>query len=129
MNFKTLLDKPGSTEQSNLAQDVGYMWRQCQFPVICSIHNLCFGGGMQIALGCDFRFASPDSKLSIMEAKWGLVPDMSISVTLRELMSIDKAKVRGEERRGEERRGEERRGEFLLSYLRHKSHLPMDDIA
>ena len=93
MNFAKLLDKPSSTEESNLAQDVGYLWRLCQFPVICSIHNLCFGGGMQIALGADFRFATPTSKLCIMEAKWGLVPDMSISVSLRELMSIDKAKV------------------------------------
>ena len=50
-NLSSLLSKPGSTEASNLAQDVGYLWRLCQFPVFCSIHNLCFGGGMQIALG------------------------------------------------------------------------------
>mmetsp|Transcript_6919 Transcript_6919/g.15845 ORF Transcript_6919/g.15845 Transcript_6919/m.15845 type:complete len:89 (+) Transcript_6919:688-954(+) len=47
---------------------------------------------MQIALGADFRFATPDCKLSIMEAKWGLIPDMSASVTLRELVRIDVAK-------------------------------------
>lgn len=47
---------------------------------------------MQIALGADFRLATPDCKLSIMESKWGLIPDMSISVTLRELVSIDVAK-------------------------------------
>jgi len=48
--------------------------------------------GMQIALGADLRFASPDCKLSMMEAKWGLVPDMSASITLRELVRIDVAK-------------------------------------
>ena len=48
--------------------------------------------GMQIALGADFRFAAPDCKLSIMEAKWGLIPDMSASVTLRELVRADIAK-------------------------------------
>ena len=48
--------------------------------------------GMQIALGADFRFSTPDCKLSIMEAKWGLIPDMSASVTLRELVRIDVAK-------------------------------------
>jgi enoyl-CoA hydratase/carnithine racemase len=47
---------------------------------------MCFGGGMQIAL------ATPDCKISIMEAKWGLIPDMSASVTLRELVRIDVAK-------------------------------------
>ena len=48
--------------------------------------------GMQIALGADFRFATPDCKMAIMEAKWGLIPDMSASVTLRELVRIDVAK-------------------------------------
>ena len=47
---------------------------------------------MQIALGADLRFSTPDCKLSIMEAKWGLIPDMSASVTLRELVRIDVAK-------------------------------------
>jgi enoyl-CoA hydratase/carnithine racemase len=47
---------------------------------------------MQIALGADLRFSTPDCKLSIMESKWGLIPDMSASVTLRELIRIDVAK-------------------------------------
>jgi enoyl-CoA hydratase/carnithine racemase len=50
------------------------------------------GIGMQIALGADMRYATPDCKLSIMEAKWGLIPDMAASVTLRELVRIDVAK-------------------------------------
>ena len=48
--------------------------------------------GLQVALGADFRFATPDAKLSIMEAKWGIIPDMSASVTLRELVRMDVAK-------------------------------------
>ncbi|MDP1776715.1 MAG: enoyl-CoA hydratase-related protein, partial [Moraxellaceae bacterium] len=48
--------------------------------------------GLQIALAADFRLATPDCELSIMEAKWGLIPDMSGTVTLRELMPIDVAK-------------------------------------
>jgi enoyl-CoA hydratase/carnithine racemase len=47
---------------------------------------------MQIALGADLRFSTPDCKLSIMEARWGLIPDMTASVTLRELVRIDVAK-------------------------------------
>ncbi len=73
-NMSTLLEKPGGTEHSNLAQDVGYLWRQLPFPVIASLHGMCYGGGLQIALGADFRIATPDCKLSIMEAKWGLIP-------------------------------------------------------
>jgi enoyl-CoA hydratase/carnithine racemase len=56
------------------------------------IRGHCFGGGLQLALAADFRFATPDSELSIMEAKWGLIPDMSGSVTLRELLPMDLAK-------------------------------------
>lgn len=90
-----LLERPSgySNESSgNLAQDVGYLWRDLPVPVICVLQGMCYGGGMQIALGADFRFATPDCKLSIMEAKWGLIPDMSASVTLRELVPIDVAK-------------------------------------
>jgi enoyl-CoA hydratase/carnithine racemase len=77
---------------SNLAQDVGYLWRDLPVPVIACLHGMCYGGGMQIALGADIRLATPDCKLSVMEAKWGLIPDMSASVTLRELVRIDVAK-------------------------------------
>lgn len=87
-----LLKKPAMTEISNLAQDVGYLWRMIPAPVIACIHGVCLGGGFQIALGCDFRICTPDAQFSIMESKWGLIPDMSGSVTLRELVRIDVAK-------------------------------------
>lgn len=77
---------------SNLAQDVAYLWRDVHVPVIAVLHGMCFGGGLQIALGADFRFCTPDCRLSIMEAKYGIIPDMSASVTLRELVRIDIAK-------------------------------------
>ena len=99
-SIERLLQRPSGYARSNaeaaplgnLAQDVGYLWRNLDVPVIASLHGMCFGGGMQIALGADFRFATRDCKLSIMEAKWGMIPDMSASVTLRELVRIDVAK-------------------------------------
>jgi len=91
LNVPTLLKKEGGVI-SNLAQDVGYLWRSVPVPVIAVTHGSCFGGGMQIALGADFRYSTPDCRFSIMEAKWGLIPDMSLSVTLRELTRIDTAK-------------------------------------
>lgn len=91
LNVNTLLKKEQG-ELSNLAQDVGYLWRSLPVPVIAVTHGSCFGGGMQIALGADFRYSTRDCRFSIMEAKWGLIPDMSLSVTLRELTRIDIAK-------------------------------------
>lgn len=61
-------------------------------PVIAAIHGNCFGGGLQIALGADIRIAAPGAKLSIMEIKWGLVPDMGITQTLPRLLPLDVAK-------------------------------------
>lgn len=86
-----LLIKPGR-KISNLAQDVGYLWRDLPVPVIAVTHGKCWGGGFQIALGADFRYSTPDCTFSIMEMKWGLIPDMSGSITLRELIPIDIAK-------------------------------------
>lgn len=81
-----------TASKGNLAQDVAYLWRDLNVPVIAALHGMCFGGGMQIALGADMRYCTPDCKLSIMEAKWGIIPDMSASVTLRELVPMDVAK-------------------------------------
>lgn len=79
-------------KKRNIFQDVSLCWRELQVPVIAAIHGSCYGGGLQIALGADIRIATPDSKLSVMEIKWGLIPDMSGTVLLRELMPIDVAK-------------------------------------
>jgi enoyl-CoA hydratase/carnithine racemase len=60
--------------------------------VIAAVHGSCFGGGLQIALAADIRMAAPDTRLSVMEIKWGLIPDMSITRTLPRLVGIDVAK-------------------------------------
>jgi enoyl-CoA hydratase/carnithine racemase len=91
MNVSKLLSRPDG-KMTNLAQDVAWLWRTIPCPVIAVTHGICFGGGLQIALGADFRISTPDCKFSVMEAKWGLIPDMSGSVLLRELISIDLAK-------------------------------------
>jgi enoyl-CoA hydratase/carnithine racemase len=76
----------------NFAQRVTYDWSLVPAPVIAAVHGNCFGGGLQIALGADIRIAAPDAKLSVMEIKWGLVPDMGITQTLPRLVPIDVAK-------------------------------------
>jgi len=77
--------------QANLAQRVSYNWRKIPVPVIMVIQGRCWGGGLQIALGADFRFSSPDASFSIMEGKWGLIPDMGGNLALRELVAKDVA--------------------------------------
>jgi enoyl-CoA hydratase/carnithine racemase len=86
-----LLERDGD-RLANFAQRVTYDWSLVPAPVIAAIHGNCFGGGLQIALGADIRIAAPDAKLSIMEIKWGLVPDMGITQTLPRLLPIDVAK-------------------------------------
>jgi enoyl-CoA hydratase/carnithine racemase len=75
--------------RDNRFQRVANCWRDLPVPVIACVHGNCFGGGFQIILGCDFRIATPQAQLSIMEMKWGLIPDMSGTVNLSRLTRLD----------------------------------------
>jgi enoyl-CoA hydratase/carnithine racemase len=74
---------------ANLFQYVAWLWHELPVPVIAAVHGVAFGGGFQIMLGADVRIAAPDTKLSIMEIKWGLVPDMAGIALTRGLMRDD----------------------------------------
>src|SRR5947209_839267 len=86
------LTDPLNAEPPNWFQRAAYDWTQVPVPVIAAIHGNCLGGGLQIALAADIRIATPDTRLSVMEVKWGLIPDMSITRTLPRLVGIDVAK-------------------------------------
>jgi enoyl-CoA hydratase/carnithine racemase len=88
----TLLLTRGTDSPANLAQRAGWIWRELPVPVIAAVHGVAFGGGLLIALGADLRYVTPDAQLSVMEIKWGLIPDMSGSRTLLELLPLDVAK-------------------------------------
>ncbi|TCS39970.1 crotonase/enoyl-CoA hydratase family protein [Reinekea marinisedimentorum] len=75
--------------KDNGFQRVANIWRKVPVPVIAALHGNCFGGALQIALACDYRIAQPDARFSIMEMKWGIIPDMSATVTLPRLTSLD----------------------------------------
>jgi enoyl-CoA hydratase/carnithine racemase len=77
---------------ANRAQRAAWIWNEVPVPVIAAIHGVAFGGGLQIALAADIRLVTPDAKLSVMEIKWGLIPDMSGTQTLRHLVRLDVAK-------------------------------------
>lgn len=74
---------------SNAAQYVAMVWREVPVPVIAAVHGVAFGGGLQVALGADIRLVAPGTRMSVMEIKWGLVPDMGGMVLMRELARND----------------------------------------
>jgi len=85
---------PGRLEQrtngiSNRPQYAVRVWREMPVPVIAAVHGVAFGGGFQIILGADMRYVAPDTKLSIMEIRWGLVPDMAGTQIMRHLARED----------------------------------------
>ncbi|MFT3660295.1 MAG: crotonase/enoyl-CoA hydratase family protein [Gordonia sp. (in: high G+C Gram-positive bacteria)] len=83
---------PRRRTAANVFQASAWAWRSVPVPVIAVITGHCYGGGLQIALGADFRFTAPDADFSIMEARWGLIPDMSLSASIAQLTGIDVAK-------------------------------------
>ncbi len=86
----TLLDRRDSP--ATFAQLGAHVWQEVPVPVIAAVHGVAFGGGLQIALGADIRLVTPDARLSVMEIKWGLIPDMAGTQNLRHLVRLDVAK-------------------------------------
>jgi enoyl-CoA hydratase/carnithine racemase len=82
----------GEKSPANMAQRIAWIWQEVQVPVIAAVHGVAFGGGLQIALGADLRYVAADAQLSVLEIKWGLIPDMSITQTLTRLVPLDIAK-------------------------------------
>jgi enoyl-CoA hydratase/carnithine racemase len=81
--------EPGPDGPANFAQQPAFVWHDLPVPVIAAVHGVAYGGGLQITLGADIRLVAPDTRLSIMEIKWGLVPDMGGTQLLRHLVRLD----------------------------------------
>ncbi len=104
--LSALVDLPAGSGPARAAgQRAAYVWTEIPVPVIAAVTGNALGGGLQIALGADIRIVAPDARMSVLEIKWGLVPDMTGSQLLPELVGRDVAKeltfsgrvVRGEE--------------------------------
>lgn len=83
---------PVAPSAANLFQRAAYGWRELEVPVICALRGTTFGGGLQIALGADLRYSAADTRFSVMETKWGIIPDMSITTTSRDIIRPDHLK-------------------------------------
>ncbi len=77
---------------THLGQQVAWVWRELAVPVIAAIHGPALGGGLQIALGADLRIVHPDARLSVLESRWGLIPDMTGTEVLPRLVGLERAK-------------------------------------
>ncbi len=84
---KTLNDR--SHGLANRAQHAAWVWHELAVPVIAAVHGVSLGGGFQLALGADIRYAAPGTRFSVMEIKWGLVPDMAGMPLMRNLARDD----------------------------------------
>ena len=84
--------RPRYRGDANLFQYAAYGWRMLPQPVIVAVHGFAFGAGLQMMLGGDIRICTPDAQLSVMEARWGLVPDMAGYVLMRDLVRTDVAR-------------------------------------
>jgi len=102
LDFGSVLKNPAQIARSfipsllrgtNIFQEAAWGWRRLPVPVIAVVKGHCYGGGLQIALGADFRISHPDAQWSVLEAKWGLIPDMSGVRSLAQLVGIDTAKM------------------------------------
>jgi enoyl-CoA hydratase/carnithine racemase len=101
LDFATVLSSPPRVARSfvphpwrgtNLFQEACWAWRRLRVPVVAAVHGHCYGGGLQIALAADLRMTTADAQWSVLEAKWGLVPDMSGIQTLSQQVRMDVAK-------------------------------------
>lgn len=95
-SFATLMQRDLDTlvmqrthHDANLFQEVAMVWRRLPMPVIAAVQGACFGGGLQLALGADIRIAHPEAQFSVMEMKWGLIPDMGGMALLPQLLRSD----------------------------------------
>jgi enoyl-CoA hydratase/carnithine racemase len=77
---------------ANRPQQCAWQWRTLPVPVIAAVHGVAFGGGFQIMLGADMRYAAADARFSVMEIKWGLVPDLAGTQLMRHLVREDVAR-------------------------------------
>ena len=68
------------------------IFEDMQHPSIAAIEGPAFGGGFQLALACDFRVVADGARMSVMETRWGIIPDLGATVRLPRLVGASRAK-------------------------------------
>lgn len=68
-------------------QDTITAIEKCRKPVLAAIHGACLGGGINIIVGCDMRYATEDAYFSIKEIDYGFAADLGILQRLPKIIS------------------------------------------
>ncbi|MEM7082453.1 MAG: crotonase/enoyl-CoA hydratase family protein [Pseudomonadota bacterium] len=79
----------GEKSPANFAQRAAYVWQEVPQPVVAAVHGECFGAGLQFAMAADIRVGAPDVDMRVLEIKWGIVPDMSLTQTALHTVRLD----------------------------------------
>jgi enoyl-CoA hydratase/carnithine racemase len=87
------LMQPRGGTPANFYQSAAMVWRELPVPVVAAMHGVAYGAGLQIALAADIRIAAPSARFSIMEVRWGIIPDMGITTTMRHIVPSDRIKL------------------------------------
>jgi len=87
-----MTSKADSKKRSEIAQDITTMMEQSRKIYIAKIKGYCLGGGMEFALACDFRIASPNATLGQPEARVGIIPGYGGSARFPRAVGLFKAK-------------------------------------
>jgi enoyl-CoA hydratase/carnithine racemase len=88
--FATLSDRVDDGVIAEL-QAAFTAYEDLDVPTIAAIEGYCFGGGIQLAAACHLRAVAPDAQLCVLEATWGLVPDLGGTWRLPRLVGLGRA--------------------------------------
>lgn len=96
IDVTTFASEDGSLDPSGTNvrrfQDAFTIFEQLGAPVIAAIEGYCYGAGFQLALACDLRVIADGAQLSVMETRWGIIPDLGATTRLPRLIGLGRAK-------------------------------------
>ena len=83
-------DVPGD-ERISYLQQAFTVFEDLAVPTVAAVRGVALGAGCQLALACNLRIAAPDASLGLLEARWGLVPDLGATWRLPRLVGLSRA--------------------------------------
>jgi enoyl-CoA hydratase len=92
IKYMSGLDVDGAKEWGNLGHEVGHLLETMPKPTIAAINGFALGGGCEVALACDFRYASTSAKLGQPEVNLGIIPGWGGTQRLARAVGIGLAK-------------------------------------
>jgi len=81
---------PKAFQEPNLLSVISCV-ENCSKPVVAAMHTLVMGGGLELALGCHYRIAAPDTSVALPEVKLGLIPGAGGTQRLPRALGVEPA--------------------------------------